>query len=300
MQKIHRILVTIDQDQRPLQDVRKAIEIARHCGAQVELFDCEAEQAYVLEHRYDREGVDRARTDCIARALRRLRELRASVDGADVEISVDAECESPLYEGIVRKVVRSAPDLVIKRAAILGSRGCGYPDSNDWQLMRTCPATLMLTRGRVWPPRPRFAAAVDVSDAETAGLAKEVLQSAHLLAGGWHGALEVIYGEVAESSGASAHRARLNQLCAAVGVAPESLHVVHGEPDVSLPEFVGRRAYDVMVLGALAHRADQPAQVGSLTSKLIEALDSDFVLVRPPQRQAIGKASTAAARSMRT
>lgn len=300
MQKVHRILVVVGHDQQPLQDVRKAIEIARHWGAQIELFGCEAEQAYVLDHRYDREGVDRARTDCIARALTQLRELRASADGADVEISVDAECESPLYEGIVRKVLRSAPDLVIKRAAILDRRGHGYPDSNDWQLMRTCPATLMLTRGRVWQPRPRFAAAVDVSEAETAGLAKDVLQSAKLLAAGCHAALEVIYGEAAESSSASAHLAHLGELCAEGGVAQEKTHVVHGEPDVSLPDFVGRRAYDVMILGALAHRSGEPAQVGSLTSRLLEALDADLVLVRPPQRQATGKASTAAARSMRS
>jgi universal stress protein E len=287
MQKLRRILVIVDHDQQPLQDVRKAIEIARHWGAHVELFRCEAEQAYVLDHRYDREGVDRARTDCAARALRQLRELRASAEGAGVEISVDAECQSPLYEGIVRKVLHSAVDLVIKRAAT---------DSNDWQLMRTCPATLMLTRGRVWQPRPRFAAAVDVSEAETAGLPKSVLQCAQLLAAGWHAALDVIYGEAAESSGASAHLAQLNRLCAEGGVAPESRHVVHGEPHVSLARFVGRRGYDVMILGALAHRTGESAQVGSLTSRLLEAIESDFVLVRLPQRQAIrpGKASTAA------
>jgi universal stress protein E len=300
MQKLHRILVVVDHDQQPLQDIRQAIEIARHCGAQVELFSCEAEQAYVLEHRYDREGVDRARADCVARALTRLRGLRTSADGADVEICVDAECESPLYEGIVRKVLRSAPDLVIKRAAILDRRGYGNPDSNDWQLMRTCPATLMLTRGRVWQPRPRFAAAVDVSEAETAGLARNVLQCAHLLAAGCHATLEVVYGEAAESSGASAHLAHLEELCAEGGVAQQSTHVVRGEPDESLPDFVGRRAYDLIILGALAHRPGEWAQVGSLTSRLLEALNSDFVLVRPPQRQAVGKTSTTAARSVRS
>lgn len=298
MQELRRILVVVE-DQQPLQNVRKAIEIARRFGAHVELFRCEAEQAYLLDHRYDREGVEHARTDCIARALAQLRELRAAAEGGDVEISVDAECESPLYEGIVRKVLRSAPDLVIKRAT-LDRRGHGCPDPNDWQLMRTCPAALMLTRGRVWQSRPRFAAAIDVSEAETAGLAEDMLKSAQVLAAAWHAELDVIHGEPAGSSSATAHVERLNRLCAEGGLAPDSAHVVHGEPDVTLPAFAGRRSYDVMILGALAHRPGESQLVGSLTSKLLEALDSDFVLVRPPQRPAMGKSSTAAARSARS
>jgi hypothetical protein len=108
--------------------------------------------------------------------------------------------------------------------------------------MRTCPATLMLTPGKGLAALARFAAAVDVSEAQTAVLPKNVLQSAQLLAAGRHAALDGIYGETAESSGASAHLAHLNQLCAEGGVTPESRHVVHGDPDVTLPQFIGPHA----------------------------------------------------------
>src|SRR6185312_10945231 len=89
----------------------------------------------------------------------------------DMEISIDAGCESPLYEGIVRKVFKTLPDLVMKAAALEWSEGRGALDVNDWQLVRTCPVPLLLSRGRLWPARPHFAAAIDVSEEETPGFA---------------------------------------------------------------------------------------------------------------------------------
>ena len=61
--------------------------------------------------------------------------------------------------------------------------------------MRTCPATLLLTRGRRWRPRPRFAAAVDASEQETEGLARQILKDAQALARANDGELELLYAE---------------------------------------------------------------------------------------------------------
>jgi universal stress protein E len=303
MHKLHRILVVVDRGKQPLEDVRKALELARRCGAHIELFLCEAEQAYVLDHRYDREAVERARAECVAQALAYLRELRALVGAGAVEIAVAAQCESPLCESIVRKVLRSRSDLVIKRASGVDPGGYGCPDPNDWELMRTCPATLMLTRGRTWQVHPRFLAAVDVSAGETAGLPERVLDYAQTLAGAWHAGLDVIYGEAPDSKSAREHSEQLRTLCDSHAIAPDCTHVLSGEPDLTLPAFVGRQPCDVMILGALTHRAGTSALVGTLTSRLLEALDCDFVLVKRPRHAApLGRArhDTACARSVRS
>jgi nucleotide-binding universal stress UspA family protein len=56
--------------------------------------------------------------------------------------------------------------------------------------------------------------------------------------------------------------------------------VLEGDADTVLPRFCAERAYDVLVMGALAHRTGAVPLVGSLTSKLIDALDCDFILVK--------------------
>lgn len=293
MDKLRRILVVVDRAEHSLQDLRKGVDLARRCGGEIELFLCEAQQAYLLDHRYDRDGVERVRADCIAGALAYLRELRRSAGAGSVEIAVDATCESPLYAGIVRKVLDGRPDLVIKRAACPDTPGYASVDANDWQLMRTCPATLMLTRGRAWQTPPRFAAAVDVSSRETTGLTEEVLASARALAHPWGAVLDVISGEGTRSKAASADREELHRLCHQFAIAPQRTHIVQGPPDLSLPAFAGGQSFDALVLGALAHRPFEPALVGTLTSRLLEAVDSDFVLVKPQGfRAPLGKERT--------
>src|SRR5262249_51231162 len=143
--------------------LNKAMILARHFGARLELFLCDSENAYALSHSYDREGVAAARDACLVAGHRYLDAVRRSL-AEDVRITTHVACESPLYEAIVRRALDTQPDLVIKGAA--GSRPLRRfsLDANDWQLARACPVALMLTRGRPWNARPRFAAAVDVSD----------------------------------------------------------------------------------------------------------------------------------------
>jgi hypothetical protein len=178
---VSSILVVVDRSLSAADAVAKAVLLARAATARVELFMCDAERGYALSQAFVSTGVEQSRQACLADSHRHLETLRRLVTTDDVPITIDAACESPLYESIVRKVMRVRPDLVIKNV----SGPLNRFDVTDWQLMRACPATLMLTRGRPWH------------------------------------------------------------------------------------------------LGALTHRPGVTAQVGTLTSKLIEALECDFLLVKP-------------------
>jgi universal stress protein E len=275
------ILVVVERTEGASDLIKKALEIARRFGARVELFLCEAEQAYELAHAYDREGIQEARAESIAKARDYLSHLKACIDATDIEITIDAVCESPLYEAVVRKVLHSTPDLVIKGLAAVHARQHRTADPNDWQLMRTCPATLMLTRRGAWHVPPRFAAAVDVSEQETPSLPQNVMQAASMLVLPWQASLDVLYGESGTSDVAvSSHADNLRSLCDAHGVTPDRTHVLYGPAEESLAPFAQEQDFDVLVLGALTHRPAGTVLVGTLTSKLLDALDCDFVLVK--------------------
>jgi universal stress protein E len=270
----------------------KVLVLARGFGARLEMFLCDSEQAYVLAHTYDQHGINAARAASTAAALRYLGGLRELAHTAGVETAIDAQCESPLYESVVRKVLHSAPDMVIKAIAAEDSKKHGTPDPNDWQLMRTCPSTLMLTGKRGWRTPPSFAAAVDVSEEETADVAASVLAAAVALARGFGAELHVVYGERGSGAQSAARGEKLRRLCNGAGIAPECAHILGGESERTLPAFLREQDFDALVLGALAHRADGTTPVGTLTSTLLDALDCDFVLVKPPSyRSPIGTAA---------
>lgn len=284
MNAVNSILVVVDRTPAAADAVAKAVLLARKFGARVKLFMCDAESGYALSHAYVPKGVEQARQACIAGANLYLDTLRQAANADDVAITIEASCESPLYECIVRKVAREHPDLVIKSVAgRLHGRLPTLFDSTDWQLVRTCPATLMLTRGRAWRAHPRFAAAVDASLEESSGLARDIVQSARILADGAGGELDIVYAEAMDISDDDRQRGTqaLHEMVRPLVASAPGVHVLAGNPEVSLPGFAKRREYDAMLLGALTHRPGVAVQVGTLTARLVETLECDFILVKP-------------------
>ena len=276
------ILLVVERTADVAALLSKVLVLARGCGARLELFLCDSEQAYVLAHAYDQQGTSAARAASTASALRYLGGLRELAGASGLETAIDAQCESPLYESVVRKVLQSAPDMVIKEIATPDASQHGFPDPNDWQLMRTCPATLMLTGRRGWRKPPCFAAAVDVSEEETADVTGRVLAAAVMLARVFEAELHVVYGERDSAAESAARGEKLRRLCDGAGIAPEHTHILGGEPKRTLPPFAREQGFDALVLGALAHGVDGTTPVGTLTSTLLDSLDCDFVLVKPP------------------
>jgi universal stress protein E len=283
MQKLNSILVVLDRRGSPRHVLAKAMVLARRFHAKVELFLCDSEHAYALRHAYDARGVQKARDACLTDARAFLESVRLSVTAEDVPISIYAACESPLYEGIVQRVLESCPDLLIKEAGGTQLGGRSSFDANDWQLARTCPVPLMLTRGRPWRPQPRFAAALDLSEQETPGLAAAIAGTSEYLAAGCDAELAFIYSERGNGDqvGRDERLGKLNKTADEAHVPRTRVHVLEGEPETTLPRFAGREGYDALILGALSHRKGVADLVGTLTSKLVDSLDCDLVLVKP-------------------
>ncbi|HEY6924439.1 MAG TPA: universal stress protein [Steroidobacteraceae bacterium] len=287
MSKVTRILAVLDGTDEDAVVVSKAVAIAHQHRAPLELFLCDAQRAYALLHSYDQTEVDIFRRKCIRESRHYLESLRDIAVGADVAITIDAACESPLYEAIVRKAVRSRADLVIK-SAVSPSPLMRYAlDANDWQLMRACPVTLLLSRGKSWQPCPKFLAAVDVSAAEMSGLPASILDVCAELARGCHGRSDIAYSEPRNTDAVEhrKHFERLQAITSATSIPGAGVHVLSGDADEVLPAFAAGRGYDAIVMGALTHREGLSALVGTLTSKLVELLDCDFVLVKPESYQ---------------
>jgi universal stress protein E len=279
--KITSILAVIDPADETRHVVAKAMVLARHFNARVELFLCDSESAYSLRHAYDSTGVTRARRQCLANGQKYLDAVRRSL-AEDVSITTHVACDSPLYEAIVHRVQETRPDIVIKSAAGHHPLRRFTLDANDWQLARTCPVPLMLTRGRPWSPDGRFAALVDVADNNYGGLARSILQTAGYFTLGCHGHLDVVYSDrdPQDSEGCTRRKQSLERLVNEFRVGGEHQHVLNGDADEILPVFAARQAYDLMFLGALTRKHGATALVGTLTSKLVDSLDCDFVLVK--------------------
>lgn len=287
MESVKSILVALSRDIASPQALKRAIALARRYEASLHLFLCDSDSAYVLQHRYDRDGVAAARQSSIARAYEYLHEQWNAFAIKDVRCDFDAVCESPLYEAIARKVAHSSPDLVIRAIDGDGSNHGSALSGSDWELVRTCPAALLLTRGRTWSERQRLAVAIDISGDEKPGLTHAILRAAAQFSCPGATELELLYG-CGRMPGVSMDllRDELARRAAEAGAKANAYHVLAGDPATSIAAFAATRNYDVMVLGALTHHKAPTALVGTLTGKLIERVDCDLLLVKPGTQSA--------------
>jgi len=286
MRQIESILIVLAREGDPSQVLKKGLMLARRFNAHVELFLCEAECAYALEHQYDPLGTDKARSSSLAISRAWVERLWSSLEVNDVSVSMEVVCETPLCEAVRRKVARSKPDLVLRGMGTGSHPTCSVSDSD---LVRTCPAPLLLTRGMPWQSRSTVAAALDVSGADSPELIRTILLAADYMSEACGASLEVLYAnrfETAPPDALKSARDLLIERAAAVSVHPRAAHVLVGDPATAIPKFVAQRSYDILVLGALTHRDAMTALVGTLTGRLIETLECDLLLVRPSSKVA--------------
>ncbi len=289
MEKLTSILVVASRTDADRILLEKAVHLARSVAAQIHLFSCDAALAKVLRHSYKTEDAEKAWNICLSEHVAYLRSLQAAVRAPDVQISVDSACSHPLFEGIVRKAQEVRADLIMKcPSGAHPMRRLAF-DSSDWQLMRACPGTLMLVRPHPWRPIPRFAALVDVSVEDARSPAAAIIHTSEYFVLGCRGELDVVYSETgADAAQIEARTAKLDRLAREYHIEAQHVHVLSGDPELTLPDFAARHHYDAVVLGGLTHRKGVSALVGTLTSKLVEALECDFILVKRPSRGVVG------------
>jgi universal stress protein E len=260
MEKITRILAVVERRENGPLVLEKAVALARRFGARVDLMPLDATLMADLS------------TSC--------RVMKYD----EVVLSSVHRGQMPIHELILRRVLESRPDLVIKEPASAHPMHRWTLDDNDWQLANECPAPILLVRHRQWANPVRFAAAVDVSDRDTAAVARSILHTAGFLAMGVHGNLDILYSEREKHDEAlrMERAVMLAQLVREFHVGCERIQVFSGEPGKVLPPILAARQYDVLVIGAQSRQTGIRAMGGGTISRVIEATDGDVVLVKSP------------------
>jgi len=261
MQKLTSILAVADATAGGLQVLEKALLLAQRFAARVDLVAADPGIIAALA------------AHCAERHFH------------DVTIS-RLQGNGPLRELIVQRARERNPDLVIKAASGARPLRRWTLDENDRWLASECPVPLLLATARPWMGELRMAAAVDVSDTDSARFARAILQCAGFVALGSHAWLDVLYSEPEQhDERLRMERAvKLSQLVREFHVGSERLQMFGGAPERTLPPVVKGRRYDLLVLGAITHRNGVANWNETLSSKLVDAAGGDVLLVKPGER----------------
>lgn len=299
MKKFSRILVGIDPHDTSLHAVALGARLAAGTGAALELFTPVFNSQISLAHFDNRQSLQHARDILVARHRERLEAHLAGL-GFDGAVECHAAWDHPIEEALVRRVLERGADLLV--VALPSGTGGGRPlSAAQWQLVRHCPSTVLLTRGGAWRDRPTIVAAVDPAGhhGRHDALDIRILQAAGRLADGvggtvhafhaWQKSLRALIGEVElplaagipETGAEDRHREAVYAVLAAADASPARVAFVAGRPETALPEYCREVEADVVVMGAIARNPFGRILLGSTAERVLDRLPCDLLVVKP-------------------
>ncbi len=307
MKRLDRILAVIDPTAAAQPALDKAKLLAREFGATLELFICDFDPSLSGQPLFDTAKLRELREEFMTERVEFLEELADELRAEGVAIETHVHWGNPVYRGVLRRVQESAPDLVVKDTHYHSAIRRTLFTNTDWNLIRTCPAPLLLAKATEWPESPRIVAALDPEHLgdKPAALDHDILEYAELLAGRLGGELHAVHAFFPAAllaavttmsgmplvSGASAEeiveteRKRVEGILASVvgthAVRPGRIHLEQGSAVDVLPRLVERLGADVLVMGAISRSRLQELFVGSTAERALDRIGCDVLVVKP-------------------
>lgn len=293
--ELHRILVIIDKPKHSQVALQRAVDLARHTGAHLDL------AAFVHHPIYEHKEVyDQHQRQAMRKAL--LHERRDFLMGlvtkhglAAADVSAHVVWAKDIAAWVADNVKKLKSDLVVK--SVHRSRTLTHKPT-DWDLLRTCPAPLLLAVKRQFPARARVLATLDLRriDPGHQRLNEKVLAAASAMAAVSDGKVDCCY--VIEQSDvltaldivdSNEHRNQvlrrvqpsLDALCKAYGIPKKQVHLPVGKVGQAVNSVADRIKAEMIVMGTTARRGLKGMVLGNSAEKVLDRVNCDVLALKP-------------------
>jgi universal stress protein E len=251
-----------------------------------------------------REEARRAVLESHLELLRRLAEPLAAGGVADVR--GDATLDTPLERAVARKAAEVGALLVVKDTGYHASSRRALFSNADWDLIRSCPAPLLLAKPHDVASAPVVLAAVDPTHEhdKPAELDQHILSFARrltdavrgelhvfhafdpapVIAGAAHGIAAPVAIPVTELTAGieRQHAEALEALLGSQGFERDAVHFHQGPPHELLIDLAERTGADFVVMGAVSRSGLKRVFVGSTAERVLDRLPCDLIIVKTP------------------
>ena len=293
--KLDTILVIADRDDSKQPAVRAALDLLPAATRRLRVV------GFVYEHAAAEPGVlsDTAAAtlkEALLAAKRRwLKQSLAALPCGAGRLQFEAAWTADIVDWTVEAVSRGAVDLVVKTGH--RSESLLYTPV-DWQLLRRCPAPVLITGNRPRGKVRRILAAIDAGSTHPVqiDLNRKVLAAAAQLGAPLNAQIHPVY-VIAVSAVARDldlidavalerdQRARVSPLLASMageyGIPAKNVVIKLGQPDRVLPSIAARLKADLVVMGTVGRTGVAGKLLGNTAEQVLHRLRTGLLALRP-------------------
>jgi universal stress protein E len=229
----------------------------------------------------------------LLRHRRWLETFATPLRGRGLRVTVEVAWDYPLDEAIVRHATARRPWLVAKDTHHHNLLQRTVLSNTDWNLIRDCPAPLLLVKNREIAAAPAVLAAVDPvhEHDKPARLDDAIYAFGVELCAKTGGSLHLVHA-VETPLGvelppnvralvAAEHREALEEFLLNHPVPGQNVHVLEGLAHECLQHAAEAQKADFLVMGAVMRRGIKKVLIGSTAARVLDRLPCDLVIIKP-------------------
>lgn len=301
--KIKQILVAMsDPAAKASPALDKAAALARKLGAEVTLFHSVYSPYVAGEQFYSPDALQRDIEGAVNLRKSQLARTAVALEKAGITVRVRVRWDYPVYESIVREVMREGVDLVVAESHRHTRAARVILSNTDWQLMRLCPCPVLFVKTARPYDRARVLAAVDPLHAhdKPAALDHELLDTGRELATLFGGKLHAVHAymvatpftsgvlmepvplpvNVAEQHAASVRKA-FDGLLGPYELGRRNTHLRVGGAAEEVPAVAEEIDAGLVVMGVVSRSGLKRLFIGSTAERVIDHLKCDVLVLKP-------------------
>lgn len=301
----HVMLALPAMDSVPGYLVDRVGRLARGLQAELELFHC-LYDPQLVQGRGREKDLNALIAGRVEASKRRVERIADTLRDQHVEVRVTVRFDYPMFEAVIRQVLRKGPNLLLMPAVstVPGARGAlSYTDA---RLIEACPCPLLFMKTEEVYSNGPIIAAVDPmhARAKPAELDDLIVAAAKTLSAALADAAVQVYhaippllervaregdGETTEARASVKQQkayfaecqAEVRKIATRYEVPDSLTHVQAGAVESSLPVFVRESRANAVVIGAVSRSYPERALFGYTAERVLDALDCDVLIVKP-------------------
>lgn len=280
-----------DNPEHQPTEVKKALElVANRDLTQLYLVGCGFEE--YLHDTYSNFGPEAVehRKRFVAEMEQRLEVVAKGLIDQGYKVDSRVHWTYPRYEQITKEALELDVDLVVQHAHMRQPHERHNLSHDSWQLIKSCPKPLLLTKDKDWAPQPVILATVDPvhSHHKPQGLDHKIIDTALQIGELVKGSVHVMhaYSEsarpfLAKGSMHEKHETEFKRLLADYEIPDHSVHLLDETPTNAIVHCQETLHADITVIGALSRSRLAEAIVGNTANRVLDYVKSDLLIMHP-------------------
>lgn len=294
------LLVFVSGKRREHIALARALKFAEFYDINLHLLSCIYDPGTDLSPILSAQQKSQLREEKINERQEYLAHLKAKIESKGIPVTTHVKWERKIQHAVIQACEELSPDLVIKRISEKASSLNPFTMPVDWQLLRHCPAPLLLVKDSQWQiPAPVLAAVnATAENPEEKAFNSDIIEYAKLLSRLTDMPPHVITTHISpiidnavtmrglnldelRKQANQLNHEKLVQLTADKNIQSENLHIIEGLAEDRIPAQANTLGAQLVVMGTISRKGLQGAFMGNTAETVLTKLQCEVLALKP-------------------